>query len=103
MKLTYYKIKCLDDSDIYSIREKTKRAVIETLKNAIQHNKSLKGGITSVQDSYQEYNSNLYQVDKIVIKYKNSFDLLIALRGSEYQAEEIVKTYYYTDKEILNY
>jgi len=84
-------------------KRKNKACRNRNFKKCNPHNKSLKGGITSVQDSYQEYNSNLYQVDKIVIKYKNSFDLLIALRGSEYQAEEIVKTYYYTDKEILNY
>ena len=97
MKLTYYKIKCINDSDIYSIREKTKRAVIETLKAEIECNNM------DTENIYQGYNSDLYPVNKIVVEYKNSFDLLIQLRGSEYQAEEVVKTYYYTEKEILNY
>jgi len=35
MKLTYWKIQCHDDSNIYSIRAKTKKEAIRVYKNMV--------------------------------------------------------------------
>ena len=59
MKLTYWTIKCTNDSHCYSIRSKTKKGAIETLLN----------GVLDPNDYDNE-------VCRITLEYKDAFDLL---------------------------
>jgi len=65
MKLTYWKAACLYDSNCYSIRAKTKKECKRLLEEA--------GG---AGEDYDE-------VEKVVIEYKDGFDLMMELIGYE--------------------
>ena len=58
MKLVYWLAPCLDDSHVYSIREKTKKAVVAKLNSG-------------------EYRKGSYgPVEKVVVEYSDAFDLM---------------------------
>lgn len=55
MKLTYWVAKCINDSDVYSIRRKTKKSVLEAIKG----------------------NEGCYAEPKqVTVEYRNGFDLM---------------------------
>ncbi len=58
MRLTYWVAKCLNDSPVYSIRRKTKKAVVEAL------------------DSGNWDASNYEKPKKVTVEYRDAFDLL---------------------------
>ena len=59
MKLTYWIATCMDDSQAYSIRRKTKKAVVEAL------------------ESYDDKDKLSYSPPhKVQIEYKDSFELM---------------------------
>ena len=87
MKLTYYKVKCQNDSDVYSMREKTKKAIIERLKDEYNSDWFI--------DKYADYNTEKIYILKIQINYSDGFDLMDQLRGGEWDAEESIKEYMY--------
>ena len=57
MKLTYWMAECLNDSAAYSIRRKTKRAVVEALRTEV-------------------YAGNYGKPKKVTVEYVDAFDLL---------------------------
>mgnify|MGYP003127690768 CR=1 FL=1 len=85
MKVVYWKIECKDDSNVYSIRSKTKKRALEKFKES------------PIKDSYLEYgedNLPYYKVQKIVIYYDDAYDLMDQLL-TENCAD------YYSDKEYI--
>ena len=63
MKLTYWKVECQNNSNVYSIRAKTKK---EAIKVYNEHwNK----------DNYKTWGEENAYVEKIVINYEDAFDL----------------------------
>lgn len=58
MRLTYWIAVCLDDSEVYNIRKKTKREVVETL------NQHYKGGV------------GYGKPRKVTVEYEDNFDLM---------------------------
>lgn len=84
MKLTYWKIQCHDDSNIYSIRAKTKKEAIRVYKNMITNED---GTINeSRANSFKEWGEKKAYVEKIVINYDDAFDL-VDLMHQEYGAD----------------
>jgi hypothetical protein len=61
MKLVYWVAECLNDSHVYSIRERTRRACIEQLKKA--------GAFCASPPNYGTPH-------KVVVEYDSAFDLL---------------------------
>ena len=58
MKLTYWVANCLDDSPVYSIRRKTRKAVLEALDD-------------------ENYDRSSYgKPKKVSIEYRDAFDLM---------------------------
>jgi len=82
MKVVYWKIECKDDSNVYSIRSKTKKRAIEKFKE--HHSK----------DSYLEYGKEFAKVQKIVIYYDDAYDLMDQLLTEDCAD-------YYSDKEYI--
>tara|TARA_R100000231_G_C5258390_1_gene144954 strand:- start:274 stop:528 length:255 start_codon:yes stop_codon:yes gene_type:complete len=64
MKLNYWKIQCHDESNVYSIRAKTKKEAIK-LYNEDEN-----------QEFYKEWGEDFAYVEKIVIHYDDAFDLV---------------------------
>ena len=57
MKLTYWYAECLDDSDAYAVRAKTKKA--------------------AMADKFSRHNPEKYgPVIKVTVEYDNAFDLM---------------------------
>ncbi len=57
MKLTYWYAECLDDSDVYAVRQKTKKA--------------------ATADKFSRHNPEGYgPVIKVTVEYDNAFDLM---------------------------
>ena len=90
MKLTYYKVKCQNDNDVYSMREKTKKAIFERLKAEYDPSK-----LDWFNDKYADYSTKKIYILKIQINYSDGFDLMDQLRGGEWDAEESIKEYMY--------
>lgn len=63
MKLTYWTVPCLDDSSVYDIREKTKKAALAKCAD-----------LTSEPHLKGAYNPK--DIEKVVIEFKDSFELL---------------------------
>ena len=64
MKLVYWKIQCHNDSNVYSIRAKTKKEAIK-LDNEDWN-----------KDGYKAWGEENAYVKKIVINYEDAFDLV---------------------------
>ena len=64
MKLTYWKVQCKNDNNIYSIRAKTKKDAIEQFKE------------DESPSSFMELDEDFARVEKIVIYYSDAFDLM---------------------------
>ena len=62
MKLTYWYAQCLEDSDVYSVRTKTKR-------EAVARRRELNDDTFPGHDSYGP-------VIKVTVEYWNAFDLM---------------------------
>ena len=60
MKLTYWIANCMDDSQAYSIRRKTKKAVVEALE---AHD--------------DEWKMSFSPPHKVTVEYKDSFELMM--------------------------
>jgi hypothetical protein len=58
MRLTYWIAVCLNDSEVYNIRKKTKREVVETL------NQHYQGGV------------GYGKPRKVTVEYEDNFDLM---------------------------
>jgi len=110
MKLTYYLLEHQNDSACYSIRHQTKKAVIKELAEKLIDDKMNNSSHWSTSYGETRYIKGLGGVDmfsavftihKIVIEYKNSFDLMEQLIGTEGGSEYSVKEYYYNRSEIF--
>jgi len=64
MKLTYWKIQCHKDSNIYSIRAKTKKEAIKLYNEDWD------------KEGYKQWGEDFAYVEKIVINYDDAFDLM---------------------------
>jgi hypothetical protein len=71
MKVTYWYAKCLNDSDAYSIREKTKKAA-----------KKMRDEIHS------GYPNSYAPIVKVTVEYKSGFDLIRMAAGEGGIGEE---------------
>lgn len=73
MKLTYWYAQRLDDSDVYSVREKTKKAALASVKE---------------QSDFGHFGP----VVKVEVEYDSGFDLLTYATGEGGIAEEAIAT-----------
>ena len=67
MKLTYWYSECQNDSDVYSIRERTKKAAVQALAEL-----ALPAGST-----------NQGPIVKVIVEYDDAFDLMVQMRHGE--------------------
>jgi len=106
MKLTYYLLPHQTDSSCYSIRKRTKKAVIQEIGKLLIEDKM--SDSNHWRDSYSNINLmerscgvEEYTISKIVIEYDNSFDLMDQLVGTEGGAEYSVKEYVYSRSGLI--
>ena len=109
MKLTYFKLPHQTDSNCYSIRKQTKKAVIKELAELLIEDKVKDS--THWRDAYGETRyvkdssivTTVFTIHKIVIEYNNSFDLMDQLINGEDGAEYPLKEYTYTRSDIFRF
>ncbi len=75
MKLTYWYAECRDDSDVYSIRTRTKREAVETKASKERHHGGRFGPVV-----------------KVVVDYRDGFDLMQLAAGEGGLCEEAIAT-----------
>ena len=85
MKLVYWKVQCKNDNNVYSIRAKTKKDAIEQFKENQKYGDP---------QGFTGFNEDFAKVEKIVIYYEDSFDLMKELM-SEFSAD------YNSEKEYI--
>ena len=65
MKLTYWTAPCLNDSDAYSLRYKTRKEAVQKLRECIAENDG------------DACDAGLGPVRRVTIEYRDAFDLLL--------------------------
>lgn len=75
MRLIYWYSPCIDDSTVFSIRCRTKKEVVQRLQN--EH------GLTEGELPTESYG----RVRKMVVEYRNGFDLLDRCLGDSVYEE----------------
>ena len=109
MKLTYYLLAHQNDSACYSIRKRTKKAVIKELAEKLIEDKTNNSSHWSSSYGETRYVKGgelftaVFTVHKIVIDYDNNFDLMDQLIGTEGGGEYSVKEYYYSRSDIFRF